>query len=63
MIEFILWLAVAIMCLRCTNKDKEAEEEWDKTDLWIKVLVFIFMPIIYIITTAYEAYEKYFLTD
>jgi hypothetical protein len=58
MIELILWIAVSILCLRCTNKDKDAEAEWETTDLWIKVLVFLGMPIIYIMTAAVEAYKK-----
>jgi hypothetical protein len=57
-VDFILWIAVSILCLRCTNKDNDAENEWKTTDHWIKVLVFLGMPIIYIATAIGEALEK-----
>lgn len=57
-IDAVLWVAVSLLCLRCLNKDKEIEEEWNNTNIWIRVLGFIFIPFLYVAATLSEAFKK-----
>lgn len=57
-ILIIMWLCVAVLCIRCINLDKDMQNEWDEMSLLRKAFITPVVPVAYLLIAAFGAFEK-----